>query len=151
MLRLTHRAAATNAALAWLGGGAIVAGGGGMAGGSTLLALAGPVGWAVGGLLLAGTGIFSYRKNKRIGEEALAKRKEIETFDSALKAALKEINSLINLTNTHIQGIRQLLGKLFNSQSTDYKNFTVQEKEEVGALVNHINSLSALLNKKVDA
>ena len=144
-------AAATNAALAWLGGGAIVAGGGGMAGGSTLLALAGPVGWAVGGLLLAGTGIFSYRKNKRIGEEALAKRKEIETFDSALKAALKEINSLINLTNTHIQGIRQLLGKLFNSQSTDYKNFTVQEKEEVGALVNHINSLSALLNKKVDA
>lgn len=144
-------AAATNAALAWLGGGAIVAGGGGMAGGSTLLALAGPVGWAVGGLLLAGTGVFSYRKNKRIGEEAIARRKEIETFDSALKAALKEINSLINLTNTHVQGVRQLLGKLLNCHSKDYKTFTLQEKQEVGSLVNHINSLSALLNKKVDA
>lgn len=144
-------AAATNAALAWLGGGAIVAGGGGMAGGSALLALAGPIGWAVGGLLLAGTGVFSYRKNKRIGEEAIAKRKEIETFDSALKAALKEINSLISLTNSHIQGVRQLLGKLLASQSQDYKNFTTLQKEDVGSLVNHINSLSALLNKKVDA
>lgn len=144
-------AAATNAALAWIGGGALVAGGGGMAGGSAFLALAGPVGWAVGGLLLAGTGIFSYRKNKRIGEEAMAKRKELETFDAALKAALREISSLISLTNTHIQGVRQLLNKLLSNKSLDYKSFTEQQKEEVGSLVNHINSLSALLNKKVDA
>lgn len=144
-------AAATSASLAWLGGGALAAGGGGMAGGSAFLALAGPVGWAVGGLLLAGTGIFSYRKNKRIGEEAIAKRKEIETFDSALKAALKEIDSLISLTNSHVQGVRQLLEKLLANQSQDYKSFTMLQKEEVGSLVNHINSLSALLNKKVDA
>lgn len=144
-------AAATNAALAWLGGGAIVAGGGGMAGGSAFLALAGPVGWAVGGLLLAGTGVFSYRKNKRIGEEAIAKRKEIEIFDSALKAALNEIGGLINLTNIHVQGVRQLLNKLLSSNVKDYNSFTTQQKNEVGSLVNHIKSLSALLNKKVDA
>ena len=36
-------AAATNAALAWLGGGAVAAGGGGMAAGHAFLALAGPV------------------------------------------------------------------------------------------------------------
>ena len=35
--------AATNAALAWLGGGALAAGGGGMAAGSAILALAGPM------------------------------------------------------------------------------------------------------------
>lgn len=144
-------AAATNAALAWLGGGALVAGGSGMAGGSAFLALAGPVGWAVGGILLAGTGVFSYRKNKRIGEEAIAKRKEIEIFDLALKAALKETKSLINLTNAHVQGVRELLNSLLNSNTRDYKNFSHQQKEEVGSLVNHINSLSALLNKKVDA
>ena len=45
-------AAATNAALAWLGGGAVAAGGGGTAAGSALLALAGPVGWTIGGLAL---------------------------------------------------------------------------------------------------
>lgn len=42
-------AAATNAALAWLGGGALAVGGGGMAAGEAFLALAGPVGWAIAG------------------------------------------------------------------------------------------------------
>lgn len=42
-------AAATNAALAWLGGGALATGGGGVAAGEAFLALAGPVGWAIGG------------------------------------------------------------------------------------------------------
>lgn len=116
-----------------------------------VVGLGGPVGWAIGGVLLAGTSVFSNKKNKRIGEEAIVKRKEIETFDSALKAALKEIDSLISLTNSHVQGVRQLLGKLLASQSQDYKSFTMLQKEEVGSLVNHINSLSALLNKKVDA
>ena len=41
-------AAATNAALAWLGGGALAVGGGGMAAGNAFLALAGPVGCAIG-------------------------------------------------------------------------------------------------------
>ena len=51
-------AAATNAALAWLGGGAIAAGGGGMAAGNTLLILAGPVGWTIGGLAIAGSATY---------------------------------------------------------------------------------------------
>jgi uncharacterized protein YaaW (UPF0174 family) len=49
-------AAATNAALAWLGGGALAAGGAGIGGGEALLALAGPVGWAIGGAALVGGG-----------------------------------------------------------------------------------------------
>ena len=47
--------AATNAALAWLGGGAVAAGGAGIAGGSTLLALAGPIGWGIAGVAALGT------------------------------------------------------------------------------------------------
>ena len=50
-------AAATNAALAWLGGGALAAGGGGVAAGNALLALAGPVGWAIAGVALVTSGI----------------------------------------------------------------------------------------------
>ena len=46
--------AATNAALAWLGGGALAAGGAGIAG-STLLALAGPIGWSIAGVAALGT------------------------------------------------------------------------------------------------
>ena len=58
-------AAATNAALAWLGGGALAAGGGGMAAGQAFLALAGPVGWGVAGVtLLSSIVLFSMKKLK---------------------------------------------------------------------------------------
>jgi hypothetical protein len=57
-------AAATNAALAALGGGALAAGGGGMAAGQAFLALAGPVGWTIGG---AGAGI-----PRRLGDATCA-------------------------------------------------------------------------------
>jgi len=143
-------AAATNATLAWLGGGALVAGGRGIAAGRALLAMAGPVGWAVGGVLLAGTGVFTYRKNKQIGEEAIAKRKEISVFNKTLEAALIEIDGLISLTKQHVQGVEDLLVKLRSINNQDYQTFTHQQKEMAGSLVNNINSLAALLNKKID-
>ena len=59
--------AASNAALAWLGGGAAAAGGGGIAAGSAFLALAGPIGAAIGGIALAGGGVFRSWKNRKIG------------------------------------------------------------------------------------
>lgn len=144
-------AAATNAALAWLGGGALTAGGGGMVAGKAMLAMAGPVGWAVGGILLAGTGVLSYKKNKQIAEEAMAKRKQIETYDKALQAALVEIRSLIRLTREHALGVRNILSELKSSPIQNYTSFNGAQKDKIGSLVNHINSLSELLNKKVDA
>ena len=54
-------AAATNAALAWLGGGALAAGGGGMAAGEAFLALAGPVGWAIAGVALLVSGLMFWK------------------------------------------------------------------------------------------
>jgi excinuclease ABC subunit C len=54
-------AAATNAALAWLGGGALAAGGGGMAAGSAFLALAGPIGWAIAGVAIISSGLMFWK------------------------------------------------------------------------------------------
>ncbi len=144
-------AAATSAALAWLGGGTLVAGGAGMMGGQALLALAGPVGWAIAGISLLGTGVFSARKNKKIGEEAMEKRKEIKVLDKSLEAALVEIKELLDLTKTHVSGTKELLKHLKAISHQDYSKFDAEQKQRLGALVNHINSLSALLNKKVDA
>ena len=62
-------AAATNAALAWLGGGAAAAGGGGMASGTAFLAMAGPVGWTIGGAtFLASIALFANKKMFSIAE-----------------------------------------------------------------------------------
>lgn len=61
--------AATNAALAWLGGGALAAGGAGIAGGSTLLALAGPIGWSIAGVAALGTSMKIRSSNTKAIEE----------------------------------------------------------------------------------
>lgn len=74
--------AATNAALAWLGGGALAAGGAGVVGGQALLSLAGPIGWVIGGVSLAGSLIAVNLSNQDIAEKAkesiIVIKKEIE-------------------------------------------------------------------------
>ena len=144
-------AAATNAALAWLGGGALAAGGGGMLAGNALLALSGPVGWAIGGASLAGAAIFSSRKNKQIAEEANKERKKIEILNKSLLAASKEITIFISLTIQHATGVKTLLNNLKSNGNTNYNNFSESEKDMISSLVNHILALSELINKKVDA
>lgn len=144
-------AAATNAALAWLGGGALAAGGGGMAGGSALLALSGPLGWAIGGAALIGSGMFARSKNRKIAEEANQKRKKILIYDASLKAANVEIESLSTLTIEHSHGTEKILDWLKINAPTDYSLFNSEQKSYLSSLINHIESLSKLLNKKIDA
>jgi hypothetical protein len=142
-------AAATNAALAWLGGGALAAGGGGMSAGGALLALAGPVGWTLAGAAVVGGGLFVWHSNGKVAEEAHAKRVPIEKGIASLKVAAAEIDALKHLTLTHSIGMKSLLGKLKRSAPTDYKQFSAENKEGLGALINHVRSLSALLNKTI--
>lgn len=144
-------AAATKAALAWLGGGALIAGGGGVVAGNALLALAGPIGWAIGGASLAGAAIFSSRKNKEIGEEANRERKKIEILNKSLLTASKEITILISLTIQHVTGVKNLLNNLKSNGKKNYNDFSPSEVDMIGSLVNHIHSLSELINKKIDA
>lgn len=142
-------AAATNAALAWLGGGALAAGGGGMTGGSALLALAGPIGWGIGITALAGGGLLARKKNGEIARKANAQEKEIRAHKAQLDVSATEIKRLIDLTKQHSQGMKHILSSLKNTAPSDYKQFTEEHKLSLGALINHIRSLSELLNKSV--
>lgn len=76
-------AAATNAALAWLGGGTLVAGGAGVAGGEALLALAGPIGWAIGGAAVVGGGLFASGKNKEAAEKMYSQAAEVHASEKS--------------------------------------------------------------------
>jgi len=142
-------AAATNAALAWLGGGALAVGGSGMAGGSALLALAGPIGIGIGAIGIIGGGLFASSKNKDIAQKANNKRKEIENANATLNASKLEISELTTLTKKHENGVLMLLKELKNTAPNNYSAFREDEKLKLGALINHINSLSALINKNV--
>ncbi|NLY28965.1 MAG: hypothetical protein GX049_15700 [Alcaligenaceae bacterium] len=143
-------AAASKAALAWLGGGALAKGGAGMAGGKALLALAGPVGWAIGGTAVVGAGLFARNKNGKIADQAIAARKELEVHVRRTRSAILEIDRTMEQTDKHAEGMREMLTLLKNDAPVDYNQFNLEMRQCIAALVNHVHSLSELLNKKVD-
>ncbi len=93
-------AAATNAALAWLGGGALAVGGGGMAAGEAFLALAGPVGWAIAGVSLIASGLFFWKSSsdkKRLESifTAISER-DIKSYELAVVELKERISRIID-------------------------------------------------------
>ena len=142
-------AAATNAALAWLGGGALSAGGGGMVAGNALLAMAGPVGWTVAGATLLTSIILFSRKRATINKE---KNDEIESVKKNTEM-IKEMDAQINQILQETIGVRKGLNETYmqslSSYGKDYMTFSDTQKRQLGALVNHTKTLSALLDKTV--
>lgn len=142
-------AAATNAALAWLGGGALAAGGAGMSGGAAFLALAGPVGWTIGIGALVGGGATYFFKTRKVVTEAARMAVEIEQAKAKLKIVQGKIDRLLALTHQHADGLRSMLDHLSGSAPTDYAQFNVDQKALLAGVINHVRSLSSLLNETV--
>lgn len=145
--------AATNAALAWLGGGALAAGGLGVAGGTAVLGglVAGPA-LAVGGFMLASK-----------AEEALEKARDYETkADNAIAGLNRiiayldgDVSGAVNLT---IDTTKQLLDKFRqcpNEQILDglykmivFRLFDGKRSDGTPCLVDNISAkLDAILNR----
>ncbi|MEQ9345650.1 MAG: hypothetical protein RIG26_04310 [Thalassospira sp.] len=145
-----YGAAATNAALAWIGGGTLAAGGGGMAAGNAFLALAGPAGWAIAGTTMLTAGLYARGKNKKIAEQATSEAKRIQSLISEIVAAKAKTFSLIDLTKRHIDGVKTLLRNLRKHAPINYLDFSTDQKDILAALINHVYSLSILLNKRIE-
>ncbi|WP_218220350.1 hypothetical protein [Nesterenkonia sp. Act20] len=143
-------AAASQSALAWLGGGALAAGGGGTAAGGTLLALAGPIGWTIAGAtLLTSIALFAKKKfeNHEARQEALKSVKQntasVRLMDAQLGDLLQRTDSLRErLRNSY----RQSVG-LFNA---DFRALNAQEQSQLVALVNNTKACAALLSSRID-
>ena len=140
-------AAATNAALAWLGGGALAAGGGGIVGGEALLALAGPIGWAIGGSALLRAGLILNGKNKeaadKIEEQILEIKKEmmkIMKLDIKVLMSEKEIKEISNNIENGFELIKY---------KNDYNQFSIENKEKLATLMNISESLSTKIGEFV--
>lgn len=137
-------AAATNAALAWLGGGALAAGGGGMAAGSAFLALTGPVGWAIAGVALVGSGFMLWK-----GKSDQTRLEDIFTLIS--KREVKSYELAIIEVNERISRIIDEFKKLnYASERTrafglDYELMTEEQQYELGSYVNLMNASTQLL------
>lgn len=137
-------AASTNAALAWLGGGALAAGGGGMAAGNALLALAGPVGWAIAGVALLGSGLLFFKsrtEKKRIERvfELISKRDT-----KSYKLAIVELEERIKRVDDEQEKLGAALDRVV-SFGLDYSTMSEEQQYELGAYVNLMNASTRLL------
>ena len=142
-------AAATNAALAWLGGGALAAGGGGMAAGHALLALAGPVGWGIAGTSLLTSVLFVWRKKIKAQESKKDEVARMERCTQAVKKAQGKIEEICLETELLYEKITEEYHVCDSMNGEDYDRFTDEQKERLGTMVNNTQSLSVLLNKTI--
>lgn len=138
-------AAATNAALAWLGGGALAAGGAGMAGGETLLALAGPIGWAIGGTALLGSGLMMNGKNKKAAAQMFEQTEQIIAATSAQGAMAAEINRMIEITSEDVADLKRRL-VVINDYPDDFNEMTSEQVTLLGTFVNNAHAAAKHLN-----
>lgn len=143
-------AAATNAALAWLGGGALAVGGGGMAAGEAFLALAGPVGWAIGGAALLGGGLLVNSKNKKIAEEAKKNTFKIKEEIENLKEIDVKVESIKKQINKFIKELAIEFEKNKAYKCVDYKKMSTEQKGSLALILNVSRSLSEKLCEKVN-
>lgn len=137
-------AAATNAALAWLGGGALAAGGGGMAAGSAFLALAGPLGWTIAGLSIAASGLMFFKtKNDRERLEnvyTLISNRDIKSYELAIVELCERISRIVDETGKLEEAIAKI-----ETFGTDYSQMNEAQQYELGAYVNLMEASTMLL------
>ena len=137
-------AAATNAALAWLGGGALAMGGGGMAAGNAFLALAGPVGWAIAGVALAASGLMFWKsssdKKKIENIFTLISERDVKSY----KLAIVELNERITRIDNESKLLKEAIDSV-RSFGTDYDAMTEEQQYQLGAYLNLMLSSTQLL------
>lgn len=127
--------AATNATLAWLGGGALAAGGFGIAGGMAVLGglVAGPV-LAIGGALLAKQAEEAYYDAKANREKANTYAEQINTICSTLGAIQKRASQLqellINLDSPLIILVKEM-ESIIQNKGTNWKSYSNVEKSQI--------------------
>lgn len=145
-------AAATNAALAWLGGGAVAAGGGGIVAGEAVLAMFGPIGWAIGGTAVLGSAIHASKKNKKIAEEAEKSILAINEEIANSKKMNKKVRKITKLTTLLSSEIDSYLEKISQIDKQDYREYTEDEKNMLRVMMNSAEALSKSVGEviKVD-
>lgn len=142
-------AAASQAALAWLGGGALVAGGGGTAAGSALLALAGPIGWTIAGAtLLASIVLFTTKKfeNREARQEALI---QVKRNTALVEAKAARIDDLLRKTTSLREALVTYYGEALAHFGADFLTLSPAERLKLASLVINTRSCATLLSKRI--
>lgn len=145
-------AAATNATLAWLGGGSLAAGGYGMAGGMMVLGgvVAGPV-LAVGGMMMASKAEAAKEDaygNLDKAELASEQMKEARVAASGIRLRFEEITKVLRSLELRFQPLLQSLNELVES-NTNYSTYSEEDRKGVMIAASTAKVLKNLLEAPI--
>lgn len=144
-------AAASKAAIAWLGGGALAAGGGGMAAGNALLALAGPIGWGISGATLLGSMVIYSRSKAANRKEKEAALSDVKTNTAALRRMDAQMTVLLTQTTELRERLLQQYRAALVCFDSDFLALTSERQKQMAALVNNTKACAALLSEHIEA
>lgn len=142
-------AAATNAALAWLGGGTLAAGGGGTAAGTALLAMAGPIGWTIAGATLLSSILLFAKKKTKLNKQKNDEIESVKQNTEIIKELDGKIGQILDETKSIMSGLKDSYTGCLNMFDGDYSSFKEEQKMKLGALVNNTKALSAMFDKTI--
>lgn len=142
--------AATNATLAWLGGGALAAGGYGMMGGMIVLG-----GLVVGPALAIGGSIFASKSRKALNDsycnydKAKLFKAQAKNIGVALKAIFIKTNQMIEVLQKldyYLVNYVNKLGEILKTKGTDWENYNIREKEDIYKCVQIAKTIKIILD-----
>jgi hypothetical protein len=142
-------AAATNATLAWFGGGSLAAGGLGMAGGMAVLGgiVAGPV-LAVGGMMMASQArenLAHARKNLAKAKKAREEMKNAICVLEAIQDITLKFDEIIQRLSTAIIPVLDNLESTIMASGADYSRYDISQKRQVNLAVQFAQVLKLVL------
>ncbi len=145
-------AAATNATLAWLGGGSLAAGGYGMAGGMMVLGgvVAGPV-LAVGGMMMASKAEAAKEDayaNLDKAELASEQMKEAMVAASGIRLRFEEIAKVLCSLDLRFQPLLKSFNELVES-NTNYSTYSEEDRKGVMIVASTAKVLKNLLEAPI--
>lgn len=145
--------AATNATLAWLGGGSLAAGGFGMAGGAVVLGglVAGPA-LAIGGAFMAAKAEAALNNAKSNLDQARKFRQEGENICSLLYAIEKratQIDKLLNNMNEYFIPAVAKMEYIIDVAGTDWRDYRDKEKQAIGKAAQLAKAIKIVLDTSI--
>lgn len=145
--------AATNATLAWFGGGSLAAGGMGMAGGMMVLGgiVTGPV-LAVGGMVWAAKAredLAQAKSDYAQAKRAVDEMRNIAALAAGIEKVAGEFHWLIQSLANRMNTVLDLLENIIHVTGIDYQDYTQSQKGTVYAAVQFAQALKIVLETPI--
>lgn len=138
-------AAATNAALAWIGGGSLATGGGGISAGTTFLALAGPIGWSITGITIFASVVLFAKNKMKSKKERKEEIEKIKINTDVVNKSTVKINAILSETKMLRKSLMDQYNICLSSYEKSFMKISETNQVKLGALVNNTKALAMTL------